>query len=150
MTLTLPKKRKLRRRRVTPNLKNSNSLYLAYYDIQNFSMELTHPLMTFKSHSAAEIYVENRNFEFQTLMLASKNSQQSYILDSLKAILNGDYCITVSDLKLAGEYFDEEYSRRLLGSESEEEKEKLFWDILQKYISPFKITMIEHMSKNYT
>lgn len=151
MSLILPslKKRKLARRKNSKKLKKANSVYLVYYDIQNFSIELTHPIITFKSLKAAEIYIENRNFEFQTLMLASRNAQQSYVLDSLKAIFNEDFCITVSDLRLAGDYFQEEYSRLIMEEESEEEMEKVFWSTLQKQITPFKLTTIEHVSNDY-
>lgn len=152
MSLILPslKKRKLARRKNSKKLKKANSVYLVYYDIQNFSIELTHPIITFKSLKAAEIYIENRNFEFQTLMLASRNAQQSYVLDSLKAIFNEDFCITVSDLRLAGDYFQEEYSRLIMEEKSEEEMEKVFWSTLQKQITPFKLTTIEYMNKDYT
>lgn len=152
MSLILPslKKRKLARRKNSKKLKKANSVYLVYYDIQNFSIELTHPIITFKSLKAAEIYIENRNFEFQTLMLASRNAQQSYVLDSLKAIFNEDFCITVSDLRLAGDYFQEEYSRLIMEEELEEEMEKVFWSTLQKQITPFKLTTIEYMNKDYT
>lgn len=152
MTVKLPvlKKRKLiKRRGGHKNIKKENMLYLAYYDIQNFSMELTHPVMTFKTHKAAEIYVQNRNFEFQLLMMASRNAQQSSILDSLKNAFNDDYCITVSDLKLAGEYMEEEYNRLIKDNSTEEDKEKLYWYIMHKYINPFRITTIEYISQDY-
>lgn len=135
-------------KRSLANIKNK-LIYLVYYDIQSFSLELTHPIITFKTREAAEVYVQNRNFEFQTLMLATKNAQQTYVLDSLKTVFNDDYCITASDLNLAAEYFYEEYQRELAKAGTEEAKEELFWHALSKYINPFRITVIEHVSKNY-
>lgn len=159
MPLIIPriKKTKIRRRHgrtrhvPSPNHSKAKVLYLAYYDIQNFSLEeLTHPIMTFKRRETAEIYIQNRNFEFQTLMLASKNAQQSFALDSLKAIFNDDYCITVSDLCLAGDYFFEEYQKNISEVTSEEKKEELFWHTLWRHINPFRITTIQHVTGEYT
>lgn len=126
-----------------------NTIYLVYYDLQSFSIETSMPVITFKHFQDADIYIANKNYEFQTLMLAARNAQQGYVLDRLRESFENEFFITVSDLVIAGEYFTREYNRKIKDIKDEEIKEKIFWECLEENIKPFRMSIIAHVSKNY-
>lgn len=130
-------------------MKAKNIIYLVYYDLQNFSLETSMPVITFKHLRDAEIYIANKNYEFQLLMLSARNAQQGYVLDKLREAFEDEFFITVSDLVIAGEYFTREYTRKIKDLKDDVNKEKAFWEMLETNIKPFRMSIITHVSKNY-
>lgn len=129
--------------------RKKNIIYLVYYDLQSFSVETSMPVITFKHLKDADIYMANKNYEFQALMLAARNAQQGYVLDKLRESFEDNFFITVSDLVMAGEYFTREYNRKIKDIKDENIEEKIFWELLETNIKPFRMSVITHVSKSY-
>lgn len=118
--------------------KNSiKRVYLVLYDQQEFySYESSTPIKVFKTKKTAEIYVNTRNFEFQTICMLDEEDYESYVLNNAYS----DYVISVSDLRDAYGFIKEELYRL--------EKNKIetnLWKLL-KEINPFKVIPIEYIT----
>jgi hypothetical protein len=101
-------------KKIASNIKNSiKTIYVVHYEPIYYSSldnNISLTIKAFKNKKDAILYVDSRNFEFQTVCLSDADQYEHYVLTNDYK----DHVITIFDLRTASSYiYNElaEYSR---------------------------------------